>query len=264
MVLAGYIAEARQWSAFCDEWGEHLKRHGVPYVHMREALRGTGVFGGWKRDQTDDFLETCAKIINKHVLFGTAVVLWQDAWEYAVNVARKYRLLDFGVQDYADPYLFKLQFLRIGLMFHAAKKGYDDEISIVFDEHDVDAHRVAGLFHQLAAAAPTYLAKKFPSLQQTTPDFHNDKIVTPLQAADVGAWYVRRRYDKGVGGASDRSYEKEILRGPKFVQTRFPLEVLRAKVDGDVGVTPTGARHPISESIARKVIYVEGQVNSSA
>ena len=39
--------------------------------------------------------------------------------------------------------------------------------------------------------------------------------------------------------------------------------IVTASKDGYCGVTPAGARHPISESIARKVIYVEGQVNSS-
>jgi hypothetical protein len=235
MVLGGYVAEARKWSNFCDDWAEHLKRHKVAYVHMREALRGTGEFASWKRNATDTFLEKCVQIINEHVFCGVAVVLWQDAWTYAVQQSDKHELVSLGVREYTDPYLFKLQFLRIGLMIQAERHKFEDEINIIFDDHDVDAHRVEALYQMLAVAAPAHLVRKFPSMIHVTPEFRDDKKVTPLQAADVVAWYVRRRYDKGIGGASTRSYERRMLdSGKRFVQVRFPLNVMKTHVEGTI------------------------------
>ncbi len=48
LTLASIMASDDSWSTFEPEWSAALKRHGVPYSHMKELLRGEGPFYGWE------------------------------------------------------------------------------------------------------------------------------------------------------------------------------------------------------------------------
>src|SRR5208282_4657046 len=47
LTVAGLIGDERQWEQFDRTWPELLKRHDVPYFHMKEMVKPNGVFAKW-------------------------------------------------------------------------------------------------------------------------------------------------------------------------------------------------------------------------
>jgi len=48
LTLASIMASDDSWSTFEAAWSAALNRHGVPYSHMKELLRGEGPFHDWE------------------------------------------------------------------------------------------------------------------------------------------------------------------------------------------------------------------------
>jgi hypothetical protein len=45
--IGGYVANEFQWEDFQRNWPSMLAHHGVPYLHMREMAKPTGVYKKW-------------------------------------------------------------------------------------------------------------------------------------------------------------------------------------------------------------------------
>lgn len=56
LTLGGIFAADPIWVGFKSKWCEALKRHHVPYSHMRELLGNYGPFTGWSECQKVDFV----------------------------------------------------------------------------------------------------------------------------------------------------------------------------------------------------------------
>ena len=58
LTLASIMASDDSWSTFEAAWSAALNRHGVPYSHMKELLRGEGPFHDWDPSASRQYLAT--------------------------------------------------------------------------------------------------------------------------------------------------------------------------------------------------------------
>ncbi len=50
-VMAGYVADARQWHKFDKRTSKLFRRYGVDICHAIDLKRGDGAFRGWSVDK---------------------------------------------------------------------------------------------------------------------------------------------------------------------------------------------------------------------
>jgi hypothetical protein len=54
--LAGYAATPEAWKAFEERWETVLKKHGAPFLHMKELKQLRGPYEGWTEQQAQALL----------------------------------------------------------------------------------------------------------------------------------------------------------------------------------------------------------------
>jgi hypothetical protein len=90
--------------------------------------------------------------------------------------------------DKSDPY-FYLFYGIISLMIAQQMREHNFEtVNFVFDDQGPLGNEVCDWFETFRAMAPPEVSKRLGK----KPDFDDEKIAVPLQAADMFAWYQRR------------------------------------------------------------------------
>lgn len=227
-VLSGWVSDARRWMLFSDAWADHLKRHGVAYVHMTETRshNRAGQFQHWKHDDIETFLDGCACIINQHVMFGVAAILHCDAWRrLSVQAAGQ------NLEQWQDHYKFMYASVLQTVLIFKHRQGLSGDVSVVFDHQNKKAHRMTQHYRDVRTAAPRHL--KVTGIPTDPPAFADDKTVVPLQAADLGAWHVRRLFDPTVT-QSERPFQKTLQAGSKHAFVEWDEERLKLRLHGDL------------------------------
>lgn len=149
---------------------------------MTEATRRQGQFRGWSEKARDKKLFELAVIIQQS--YPRAFFTSLDVGDfnrlikpYAPHpVNRPYSLGYFGL------------ILGIGKMFADEK---DAKIRLVFDRQDGMSSRIEPIFDSMFSAALP-LRERFVG----PPQFEDDKMVLPLQAADMLVWLLRRKAER--------------------------------------------------------------------
>lgn len=183
LFFAGYLNRAEDWALFADAWDEELRAEpGIEYLRMVEANGLRGQFAGWDERRRDEKLRGLARVIRhfKPVSFQVSVSREQFA-----------RILEPVNPRGLSPH-FDCVFCTVSSV---ARFAYDGgmrlPIDFVFDEMDSVALDMPLVFDHLIKSLP----RGARQLVSGHPTFKNDKLVTPLQAADMLAWHVRREHE---------------------------------------------------------------------
>ena len=184
-VLAGFIAEAEAWAAFTDEWDEELTRYPkIKYFKMKEAHALNGQFEGVSSLARDHKVGRLASLCSKHLSGELACVVRH--LDYAAQFANKY------APRMDDPYILMMMGTYI-LAFHwletQGKKG--EKVNFIFDRQLEKETVVREMFAEFAKMPGNDLE---PIGLPPTPNFDDDKSTPALQAADLLAWHIRRRF----------------------------------------------------------------------
>lgn len=188
LFMAGFMNRAEAWALFADAWAEELKAHPkIEYLKMAEAQGLKGQFKGWRREDVDEKLRGLARVIShfKPVSFEFTV----DCEDY-IRIVKPASPRGLG-----NPYFSCSLAVISGLSRAVAQHKGKTPIKFIFDRQDGVDDDVRLAFESLKEQLP----KRARELISGEPSFEDDKLVTPLQAADMIAWHLRRAaIDKAV------------------------------------------------------------------
>jgi hypothetical protein len=149
------------------------------------------MFYRWSPQERDDKLLLLARTVNQHAILSIQTIVRPEQYREIVGNMTGERVYYFLFYSVIAELIKRLDRLKL-----------QDKFEIYFDrqgDESVDKLR-AGFQEFIADAAPEIKARV------AEPEFKDDRDITPLQAADLIAWHVRRNiYDH------DRDRE---LKGP--------------------------------------------------
>jgi hypothetical protein len=184
LFLAGYINTADKWILFSDAWQEELdSQPSIRYLKMSEANNLGGEFRGWSAEVRDEKLRGLARVI-RH--FGPATI--------HSSISRKeFKEIVSPVAPYGfnRPYLYAFQAIIVSLANSMLEYGVPKvPVDFIFDEQGKLGEEARFFYRIVRDTQPAGVR----SILSSDPIFRNDKMVLPIQAADMLAWHVRRTY----------------------------------------------------------------------
>lgn len=205
-VVGGLILSPFGAQALVEEWGDLLIRHRIgPPLHIKEFWPGAR-FGHLTHDQRRDLFSEVVSLINKRKVYSHAASITTPL--YKKHFDKPFRKKGMS--------LYAACFLICALQIHMAaeQKRYSGRVGIVMDAGNQHADQVRGA-HKHLVTDPEWADFKIGSLS-----FDDDRVVTPLQAADVIAWAARVQVQSG---AFTKGYEPlaELL-DESHLQHEFP------------------------------------------
>jgi hypothetical protein len=229
MFLAAYITTADLWISFSQLWDRELKRPpSIDYFKMVEANGLRGQFAGWSRPDRDAKVLALAQIIH-----------FFKPWFVYGSVSREEYgriLAPVATAGLKTPYFACFWCLiRTTARYHQMF-GHDvPPVDFVFDEQGGLGDDAALMYRWLKESEPPEIQK----LLGSTPIFRDDKLMLPLQAADMLAWHIRRQHEgaistddpifkllteDGCGAHLDEATLKGLARKMKFVPGRSRVQ----------------------------------------
>jgi hypothetical protein len=203
-VQAGCIATAEKWAAFSDAWRAVLD--GPPrldYFKMKEAWRLQDQFRGWTEEQRDRRLIELYEVYQEYVCGECLVSFSIDGLKQAYAMWPK---------EFSHPYYFAVPLLmaELGRNIEALKQGRQP-LEFIYDTQLSEKDKIVAAW-EWGTARSNPDPPDLLTLLRGPPMFRNDKEVLPLQAADLIAWWVRRRFVAQSRG--------EVPLVPPFKQTK--------------------------------------------
>lgn len=217
-VLVGYLSTPEAWTQFASKWREVLNEEPVlkffKATHV-DSPRDSDVWGLMSPAQRDARLSRFIKVAGDHSLRAFFVIVRrQDFVETMIGSV---------YTEMEEPYhwLF-IAFLK---MLESLERHHGDlrGIHAVFDRHDKHPQVAGQLYRSMAG----HMGLAGRILKVT---FADDIDALPLQAADLIAWQVRRRYcypDESIRKHYSECLEAPILPPFGWAFTRKELEACR-------------------------------------
>lgn len=194
-VLAGYVATAKNWANFSDEF-ELLKHKqpGFDYLRAAEAMHMRGQFAesrGWSRNLRDQRIEEVAKLLRKHVNLQLSIVM--DRADFEGTIKNLPVMNGRRSQANDHPYLFLWYKLISEYFLRGQDHGLREPCSFIFDEQLGYADNVLRTWRMMKGIIQESGLQPANRMIGNPPIFMDDKDNAPLQAADLHAWSVRRQ-----------------------------------------------------------------------
>jgi len=77
-VVAGYLASARMWNRFNEQWESLLRKYEITKVHRAELENFKGEFANWKPARRTEFVKKAHAIIRRCTYVGVGLALIKD------------------------------------------------------------------------------------------------------------------------------------------------------------------------------------------
>jgi hypothetical protein len=218
-VLAGYVSTAKQWSLFAQDWQKVLDmRPRLAYLKMSEAAASRGEFEGMSDELRDERLRIFYATIEHHVMAEFCLMVPPDALRRV-----------FGDHDHygRNPFFFSAGELMLLITRNLKNLHLPQEpIDFIFDTSLTEKPILLEgweFARSRAKPVPTNLFEIF----KNPPTFRDDKDVLPLQAADMYAWWMRRKFQERIGGLERREYPWTVKRDIRGVISEFTEQNLK-------------------------------------
>jgi hypothetical protein len=193
--MGGYIATTEQWEQLSDDWAAELNRHPkLDYFKMSEAGALRGPFQFFTTEQRDQRLENFYSIVEKNVLASFSSVVFRRDFETLVK--------KLPVKLTTFPYRFMLNSLLTGVAAFQKRGGLNEPVKYIFDRQMMQEKKVLGLWD----VAMNDMWPENRAMIAGPPIFEDEKDFEGLQAADLEAWWARRRADEKVKGLERLEY----------------------------------------------------------
>lgn len=252
--LAGYINTTEMWDEFSKVWNFVLKQHpSIDYLKMSEAESLRGQFRNWTREDRDAKILQLAQVIKlskPHFVFCCV-----SRSEYSETMA------PVAPHNLKNPYFMVFWGIIDSVSRYCQHDGSVLPVDFIFDNQGSMGDDAVLFYNETKNS----MKPKLRATLGSTPVFRDEKLVLPLQAADMLAWHVRRNREKsGDEGRpayrliTERGVERKIERrdlillarkmkrvpGVKLVQTKSDWKKLRVAVEelNRSGVTPNKSK----------------------
>lgn len=217
-VIGGYISTVDCWKLFSEEWQNLLdEAPSIKYLKMREAESRRGEFWGWTPEARDQKLLAFANLIKKNAMIGLASIVSNQAYD---------ELVRGGLPPTIDnPYWFCFQavVIRAIEICGEAIREEGGKIDFVFDSQGEGMQRRGLLLHD---GWKKLLDVQFGDIIGGI-DFHDDKDILPLQAADMFAWHLRRYSESALNKCRENRPVADVLWSiPIHMKDWHPAELI--------------------------------------
>lgn len=202
LVVAGYIQTVEAWEKFAEEWDAVLRADPpIAYLKMKEALPRGGQFKGFSEGARNRKIFALADVIERHAPWSLHV-------RVSVSQFRK-RIRPVAPYPLHTHYFLTFFALVMGVANIHDQMGVSDRCKLIFDTQEGLPARVLPIFEEMFQEAP----KGFRERIEGVPSFEDDKKFTPLQAADMLAWSIRRKeegpFPRDFEGLWEKLFVKE-------------------------------------------------------
>ncbi len=196
-VLAGFHSPVSKWKRFDKSWNSELSKGiGLDYFKSTEASSLRGQFSkdrGWNRQLVDDKINNFTKIIKKHC--ETCFYVHVNPADFKKQIGSM-NLMGGDTLFDRDAYHFLVFMLIQRFYDHMSRTNQKSRQHIIFDSQMGYEPIVAYLWDMMRRwVVFNGLPFQDCSFVGNTPVHRDDKDNTPLQAADLMAWSIRRKFE---------------------------------------------------------------------
>lgn len=188
-ILAGVLADGATWASFSIEWDQALRMSPrVEYFKFEHANNFNGPFNGMSEISRNEKMRLLFNVIREHKIRLYCSFVRRD------NFEELYRYV--GLPETNNAFLLLYLGLAEFMMQRAHADGLQPPIDFHFDNHPIHAEKINAAWRTLLRANPRRLRQFF----RNPPNFHDDKEVLPLQAADFMAGVARQLIFARIAG----------------------------------------------------------------
>jgi len=182
--LAGYVNTADKWIRFSEAWQEELDQPpAIGYLKMSEANNLGGEFRGWEHEVRDEKLRGLARVIRHFGPHSIHSSVSRTEFKSIVSPVAPY--------GFNRPYFYCFQAIIVPLANRMREEGLSGvPVDFIFDEQGGIGDEARFFYRIIRDGQPAAIR----SILSRDPIFRDDKLVLPLQAADMLAWHVRRNH----------------------------------------------------------------------
>lgn len=213
-VLAGYMAEAQGWVRFSGEWKQLLSiRPEWPRFKMSEVM--------WKGgDETLERAMFHYKAIERYVEVGFCVAVPHTPLSKVIR--------EFGLgEKWNNPYYMAYIVLVSVMRRHMLLNRPNEPVELIFDTQ-------LGEYRTVQDAWGAMVDRNRGDIRPFTgpPSFESDEEYLPLQAADLFAWHVRKKFSETGSITKDvRIFPWDVTsRGPKYLFSEIDEDGMRSHI----------------------------------
>jgi hypothetical protein len=186
-VLAGFVAREDVWENFCIDWAAFLRAEpSLRYWKMSEVMSFRGALTKWPMSDRDEKVAQAIRIIEKHDLFFIAQSVFHDDFQRVLGD-------DYKRSKNWHPYRVLLSSLLISLDAYVLEKGVDEPISVIFDSQQGHEKQILDTWNNHYKSR-----EKRTTVFCYPPEWHDEKKVLPIQAADLIAWELRNHMNRAI------------------------------------------------------------------
>jgi hypothetical protein len=173
-LLGGGLADGATWANFSNDWDGVLRMSPrIEYFKFAEAINFSGQFAGISTELRNEKMALLFNLLIEHKLVLFSCFVKHEVFEEWYS-----RLRD---ANFNNPYILLLIGIARRIVEHCRLFKRHDPIDFHFDNQPIDAEKVYSAWKALLFASPMRYKRYFPH----PPNFHDDRSVTPLQAADM-------------------------------------------------------------------------------
>ena len=175
-VVGGVVVSHSQFFWIDDELRKVLSKHKLPYpLHMIDFGQH-GKLGHLQEEDRRPFFEDLVKVINDNKSLSVASTLSSEKYTEAFK----------GTSEFS---MYGASFVQLAMMngVKSRQDGYTKPLAYLLDCGNRFRSDVVEAFHFLKSEETKYL------LNLGTIAFDSDKVISPLQVADVVSWATRRK-----------------------------------------------------------------------
>lgn len=184
LFLAGFINTADRWIRFSEAWAEELGQPPtISYLKMSEANGFGGEFRGWDATDRDEKIRGLARVIRHFEPRSIHASVSQS--EFRAIVA------PVAPHGFSTPYSLCFHAMMLPLAIRQSQERVKVPIDFIFDSQEGLGTQAAFFYGKIRESQP----KKIREVMCASPIFCDEKLVLPLQAADMLAWHIRRRHE---------------------------------------------------------------------
>lgn len=206
-VLGGLILPSECWDLLIKDWTAVLNADpSIEYFKASEVWDKTkGPFKLFSTEQRMDKVEALADVICTYMPLAIACRM---KWSTYRNFREKVdinSLID-------DPYFFLYHAIIAQMAVYGADRDLYMKVNFIFDNQNGLGDRVRGVWKFFLQSYTDELKSR---LGDNLPEFKDEKVCLPLQAADLFVWYQRRSVLGSLG------FESHVRIWERFKSRRF-------------------------------------------
>jgi hypothetical protein len=184
LFLAGYINMASNRILFSDAWREELNTApSIDYLKMSEAQNLSGQFRGWDADVSDARVKGLAGVIRHFKPNSIHCLVSRRGFKENLEPVAPF---GFGRSSF---HIFQRLMEDLARAQAESRNPFSKvPIDFIFEQQQETDHEVRQFCELIRETYPGPIRACFSK----SPIFAGDKLVLPLQAADMFAWHIHR------------------------------------------------------------------------